>query len=73
MQTGSPELKTITTLEKRKLQLQNKLEQIQKGKESLQNEMTETNEKLSKIRSDRKIVEDAFQKMRELETDDNKG
>ncbi|XP_008205775.1 coiled-coil domain-containing protein 93 isoform X2 [Nasonia vitripennis] len=60
-------------LEKQKLALESKAQKMTKDREDLKNKLTEIVEKIKMVRKRRQSIDEAFEKMRGIESQDNKG
>lgn len=60
-------------LDKQRSNLQNRIRKLKKEKETLMTQVADANEKMKKTQESRQAVEDAFVRMREMGTDENKG
>ncbi|XP_043467403.1 coiled-coil domain-containing protein 93 [Leptopilina heterotoma] len=63
--------RAIAALEKQKSTLENKAQKLRKERDSLLTKVSDASDRLKKIRSGRKAVEEAFKKMKEMETSEN--
>ncbi|XP_012281722.1 coiled-coil domain-containing protein 93 isoform X1 [Orussus abietinus] len=69
---GSVMSGALAALDKQRTALQNKRNKLKKERDSLMEKVSLLTDKLSKVREDSQTVDEAFQKMKELETDENK-
>lgn len=64
--------RAIAALEKQKFTLENKAQKLRQERDSLLTKVSDASDRLKKIRTGRKAVEEAFKKMKEMETSENK-
>ena len=64
--------RAIAALEKQKVALETKAQKLRKERDGLATNLSDTSDRLKKIRLSRKAIEEAFKKMKEMETDENR-
>ncbi|XP_063982223.1 coiled-coil domain-containing protein 93 [Diachasmimorpha longicaudata] len=70
---ASSESRVSAALEKQRSNLQNRVKKLKKEREGQLLKISEETEQLKKIQANRESVEDAFVRMKEMETEENKG
>ncbi|XP_024945333.1 coiled-coil domain-containing protein 93 isoform X2 [Cephus cinctus] len=62
----------IAALDKQKTNLKSREQKLKKEKDALLEKVSETIERLNKVRTEERSVQDAFQAMKDMETDENR-